>query len=414
MPDLSASSRATGAPPAAAGRSHAFTAPGYTWLWLTSLFNAVAWTVQGLSLGWLVLELTGSPLWVGAAAAARGAGMFAFSIPAGTIGDRADRRRILLASQAVPGLASFALAAIVLFGAAALWHVIVYSVIVGVASAAERPASSSLMYDLVGRAQLFGASALRFLAGSLIRVVGAVAGGYVIDALGVGPNYAMVGLAHAASVFCVLLLRVQAPSPRPSAPFLAATRDGLAHALHEARIRRFLLLSLTTEGFGFSYNTMLPVMAREVLHTGGLGLGYLTAASGVGQIAATLTVARRGHFDDEQRVVTVFACGFGALIALFGLSPWFPLSLALVTAVGAVGAVYDAGMATVLLVLSADAMRARIQGLYNSTIGFNLLSGLGVGFLATFLGPPAALAISGAIAAGSAAVLGRRRPGPIA
>ncbi|MGH2374087.1 MAG: MFS transporter, partial [bacterium] len=176
--------------------SHAFGAPGFTWLWLTSLFNAVAWTVQGLSHGWLVLELTDSPLWVGIVAASRGIGMFAFSVPAGAIGDRMDRRQVLVASHAVPGLASLALAALVLFGAVRLWHAIAYAVIVGLASAMEKPASSGLMYDLVGRERLFSASALRFLAGGLIRVVGAVAGGYVIDTLGVGQNYLLVGVAH--------------------------------------------------------------------------------------------------------------------------------------------------------------------------------------------------------------------------
>jgi len=102
--------------------------------------------------------------------------MFAFSVPAGAIGDRMDRRRIMTVSHAVSGLASLALAALVLSGAVRLWHTIAYSVIVGLAAAIERPASSGLMYDLVGRERLFSASALRFLAGGLIRVVGAVAG----------------------------------------------------------------------------------------------------------------------------------------------------------------------------------------------------------------------------------------------
>jgi len=392
----------------------AFDAPGFTWLWLTSLFNAVAWTVQALSVGWLVLELTDSPMWVGAVAAARGIGMFAFSVPAGTVGDRMDRRRILVASHAIPSVTSLALAAVVLFGTVRLWHAIVYSVIVGLAAAAERPASSGLMYDLVGRERLFGASALRFLAGSLIRVVGAVAGGYVIDTLGVGQNYVLIGVAHVASVACVLRLTAPTPSTQPQAPFLAATREGFTYALHTPRIRRYLWLSLLTEAFGFSFNSMLPVMARDVLRVGGLGLGYLTAASGLGQVAATLGIAGRSRFADEQRVVPAAALGFGVFIALFGLSPWLPLSLVLATGIGVFGAIYDAGMATVLLLLSADAMRARVQGLYNSTIGFNLVSGFGLGILATLLGAPVALAITGAITAVSALVLqrGREARGP--
>ncbi|MGH2372081.1 MAG: MFS transporter [bacterium] len=194
-------------------------------------------------------------------------------------------------------------------------------------------------------------------------------------------------------------------SRQPQAPFLAATREGLTYALRTPRIRRYLWLSLLTESFGFSYNSMLPVMARDVLRVGGVGLGYLTAASGLGQVAATLAIAGRRRFADEQRVVTATAFGFGVFVALFGLSPWFPLSLVLAVVFGAFAAVYDAAMATVLLMLSSDAMRARVQGLYNSTIGFNQVSGFGVGILATLLGAPVALAISGTIAAVSALAL---------
>lgn len=333
--------------------------------------------------------------------------MFAFSIPAGAIGDRMDRKGLLTASHAVPGLVSLAFAALVILRAVQLWHTIAYAVIIGLSSAVERPASSGLMYDLVGRERLFSASALRFLAGGLIRVVGAVAGGYVIDTLGVGHTYLFVGAAQIISVGCVLRLRVPTQSRQPQPPFLAATREGLTYALRTPRIRRYLLLSLTTESFGFSFGSMLPVMARDVLRVGGLGLGYLTAASGIGQVAATLAIAGRSRFANEERVVTAMALGFGVFVALFGLSPWFPLSLVLVTVIGVFGATYDSAMATVLLMLSSDAMRARVQGLYNSTIGFNMVSGFAIGILATLLGAPVALTISGTIAAVSALILGR-------
>ncbi len=316
-----------------------------------------------------------------------------------------DKKRLLTTSHAVPGLVSLAFAALVILGAVRLWHTIAYAVIVGLASAVEKPSSSGLMYDLVGRERLFSASALRFLAGGLIRVVGAVAGGYVIDTLGVGYTYALIGAAHVASVGCVLRLRVPTQSRQPQPPFLVATREGFTYALRTPPIRRYLLLSLMTESFGFSISSMLPVMARDVLRVGGLGLGYLTAASGIGQVAATLAIAGRSRLANEGRIVTATALGFGAFVALFGLSPWFPLSLVLVTVIGVLGATYDSAMATVLLMVSSDAMRARVQGLYNSTIGFNMVSGLAIGILATLLGAPVALAISGTIAAVSALAL---------
>jgi len=227
----------------------------------------------------------------------------------------------------------------------------------------------------------------------------------VIDRLGIGQNYWVAAGARLAAVGCILALRAPATVKTITEPFLRAVKDGFRYAVQTAQVRQFLLLSLMTEGFGFSYNSMLPVVARDVLRVGALGLGYLTAASGIGQLVATLGLASRGDVANKDRFTVTTAIGFGVAIALFGLSPWYPVSLVMVGVVGIMSSLYDAGMATTLLLVASDAMRARVQGFYASTIGFNQVTGLGVGLLATFLGAPVALAISGSIAAASALAL---------
>jgi MFS family permease len=371
----------------------------------------VAWTIETLTHGWLVLAMTNSPFWVGIVAGARGIGLFAFSVPGGVIGDRLDRRRLLLLSQILPTLGLLALAPLVMLGAVRIWHVIALSLLTGATAALERPASSGLTYDLVGQARLLNASVFRFMAGSAVRVIGAVIGGYIIDRFGIGQNYVLAAAAHVAAAACVLVLQAPGTPRKAAEPFLAAVGSGVRYAVRTPQIRQFLWLSLMTEGFGFSYNSMLPVMARDVLKVGGLGLGYLSAAAGLGQLAATVGLASRGDLANKDRFTVTTAMGFGLAIVLFGLSPWYLMSLALVGAVGALGSLYDAGMATVLLLAASDEMRARVQGFYSATIGFNQVTGFGVGLLATALGAPVALAISGCIAAGSALkLLPRVRP----
>jgi MFS family permease len=224
----------------------------------------------------------------------------------------------------------------------------------------------------------------------------------------------VAAVAHLVSAGCILGLRAPATVKTITQPLLRAVKDGFRYAVQTPQVRQFLWLSLMTEGFGFSYNSMLPVMARDVLRVGALGLGYLTAASGIGQLVATLGLASRGDLANKDRFTVTTAMGFGLAIALFGLSPWYPASLVLVGLVGVMGSLYDAGMGTTLLLAASDAMRARVQGFYSSTIGFNQVTGFGVGLLATLLGAPVALAISGSIAAASALALlpriGRRPP----
>lgn len=134
--------------------SQAFEAPGYRWLWLYSLFGSVAFAVDLLSQGWLVLVLTNSPLWVGVAAGLRGISQALFSILGGPAVDRGDRRKILLLTQVVAALSALALALLLMHHAARLWHVLLYFVIVGLVFAVSKISSSGLMFEIVGAQRL--------------------------------------------------------------------------------------------------------------------------------------------------------------------------------------------------------------------------------------------------------------------
>lgn len=379
--------------------SQAFEAPGYRWLWLYSLFGSVAFAVELLSQGWLVLVLTNSPLWVGIAAGLRGISQALFSILGGPAVDRGDRRKILLITQLMAALAALALALLLVRHAARLWHVLIYFVIVGLIIAVSKISSSGLMYELVGAPRLMNASAFQFMAASCVRIVGAVAGGFIIDRLGVGGNYFLISGAYLAGAAALLRLKAPVRPARAAEPFAHALRAGLRYAVGDLRIRRLLSLSQIMEAFGFVYTTMMPVMARDVLRVGGSGLGYLTAMIGVGQLGATLLVASRGDVPKKGTVLVTAAFLFGACVSLFGLSPWFLASLIIVAVAGAVGITYDTTMSTTLMLAASDENRGRVLGLYYATMGFSAFGWFGIGILATALGMPAALAISGAIVA---------------
>ncbi len=387
----------------------AFEAPGYRWLWFNALCTAMTLTLELLSQGWLVLSLTNSPFWVGVAAGIRGASQTLFSIPGGALADRFDRRRVLLASQSVAALGALVVALLVLTHAIRLWHLFLYLVMAGGTISISRPALSGLVYDVVGGRRLLNANAFQFMAGSVVRILGALIGGVVIDRLGVGQNYLLAGGAYAVGVGMLLLLRPPSATARAAGwagePLLRGVTAGFRYALRTRPIRTLLWLSLVIEAFGFSYSSMMPVMARDVLKVGGIGLGYLAAMSGVGQLAATLLVASRGDMRDKGTVMVGAATGFGLFVLLFGLSSWFTASLLLVAVVGYLGSMYDATMATVLQTAASPEMRGRVLGLYFSTIGLNQLGGLGIGILAAALGTPAALAIGGGIVVAGAAGL---------
>jgi MFS family permease len=379
--------------------SIAFEAPGYHLLWFYSLFSAVAFAVDLLSQGWLVLQLTNSPFWVGVAAAVRGGSQAVFSIVGGSVLDRLDRRKTLLTVQIVAGLGALTLALLILTHVVRLWHVFAYLVLVGLVTAISRPSAWGLMYDMVGPQRILNASAFQFMAASVVRIIGAVVGGFIIDRLGVGENYLLIAAAYCGCTGALWLLRNLAAGTKTIGSFVGALTAGFHYALHMLRIRHLLLLSLLVEAFGFAYIAMMPVMARDILKVGGAGFGYLTAMAGVGQLGATLLVASRGDVQNKARLLVAAASGFGVFIALFALSPWFSVSLMLVTLVGAMGTTYDTVISTMLMTAASDAMRGRVLGLYFSTMGLSSLGWLVIGAMATVLSLPMALVISGSIVA---------------
>lgn len=255
----------------------AFEAPGYQWLWLFSLFSAMAFTVEFLSYGWAVLQLTNSAIWIGLAAGVRGASQALFSVLGGPIVDSVDRRRLLLAGQIAAAISALTLALLLLGHTARLWHILCYLMLVGLVTAVTKPSVSGLLYDVVGPRRLLNASAFQFMAASLIRIVGAVAGGFIIDRLGVGKNFLLVFSAYCGGLGALFMLRRPAAGVKSTEPFVRAVTTGFGYVLRVHQIRTLVLLSLVVEAFGFGYQAMMPVMARDVLQVGGIGLGYLTA-----------------------------------------------------------------------------------------------------------------------------------------
>ena len=385
------------APPVHARHSSAFEASGFCWLWLNSLFTAATFTIETLSQGWLVLLLTNSPFWVGLVAGLRGASQAACSIPSGSLADRMDRRTLLIVTQAIGAAAASTIGLLVLAHRIQPWHLLVYVSVAGAVYSSNRPCMNGLVFDVVGGERLLNASALQSMAGSLFRIFGALGGGVIIDKLGVADNYLLVAACFLAGSGALLLLRHQTRAGRASEPLVGGIAQGFRYATRTRRIRHLLALSFINESFGFSFFTMLPVMARDVLKVGAIGMGALSAMSGLGQLAATVRIALRRDIGNQGKVVVAAALGFGIFVTLFGLSPWYLASLCLVAAIGYMGSTYDSTMATVVQLAAADRMRGRVLGLYAFTLSLSPLGGLVTGALATILNTSLAVALSGTV-----------------
>lgn len=374
----------------------------FRWLWSNNILSSVGRSMEMLTLGWLVLIATDSPLWVGIVAGLRGVGQIGFGLFGGVIADRSDKRKTLALSQALIASAAFLIGLLVITDNISLWIILMVALIQGSLSAMVMPLNNALVYDTVGKEQLLNAMTARVTAFNLARIIGSVIAGVLITTVGVGGCYIFIAITFSLSPFLLIPMKGTYRSGDRPEPLLQNAKRGVTYAWRSGPLRLLLIVSILMEMFAFSYHVMLPVMARDVLNVGATGLGYLSAAGGTGAFLGAMVIASLGDFERKGFLMICSAGMSGLFLLLFAISPWFTVSLALIACVGATLMTVDATMVTLLQLVASDSMRGRIMGLYALTFGFTPVGGFLAGAIASIVGAPFAVGLGGTIICGTA------------
>jgi len=375
----------------------------YRLYWFGQLFSVLAQNMEHVAQGWLVLELTNSPLALGVTGLAHAIPTITLTLIGGAIADRADRRRIMIASQCCTALMFLILAVLVLTKLAALWHVMVLAFISGSIRAFDRPSRMALLPQMVPREDIPNAVAIGGTIWQLCRLVGPAAAGILIYLFGVGPTFFTCCLASSAAVTLWLAIRADQPALAASAGGLRKNMlDGVHFIRKNELFYTFMGMTFFNSVFGMSYLILMPVFARDILNVGSQGFGFLQTAGGAGALIGTLAVA---YLSDARRLPMQAARGaalFGVLLLLFAYSRAFPFSLALAFVLGMSGQFYITAINTVLQLNLPEQLRGRVMGVYGLTWDLMPVGGMVAGTIAEFAGAPAAVAVGGAFVSGLA------------
>lgn len=379
---------------------------------LATVVNAVGMMGETVVLGWLTLELTGSPFWVGVAMGARALPFLLVGVPAGALADRLPRGRLLVATGAGQALVAAALGALALLGAASLWLVVGLTFLNGAIRAVEQAARQSYAHDVVGPAGLVDGLAILGAATRAGWLVGSLAAGWAIATTGAGGAYLGVACGYLAGALALIPAAGPPPGSAVAHASLWQSVVEFARAVRaDSVLLGLMLLTAGAEVLGFSHQVLLPSLARDVLRVGPEGLGALNAARSIGGIAGLAIVwARRRGADGGGALFLAVLVVFGVALVALGLAPsavGFGGVFVLLVAVNAAGAVTDL-LAQSLMQLSAPPhLRGRAGGAWVVAIGLAPLGQLQVGALASAFGVGAALASSGAglVALAAAAAL---------
>ena len=368
-------------------------------LLLMSTFPGVIGEVADfIAQGWLVLSLTqDSALWVGIVSGVRGAGHIGFAILGGVLADRFSRKLVLVNLRFFRAVTLAILAFLIFTESVALWHVLLIAFLQGSADGLMAPSFNGLIYDTVGRNKLMNAIAYVLAAFHITWATGSVLTGHLINSSGIWAAYALASIAFLISMIFLRLMRTSNPQQNLGESVFLSLIEGFKYVAKSTPLRALLILSVLTEAFGFSYLIMLPVIAKTVLHLGPTGLGYLTAAGGVGSLIGTAVVATISESRDKWKLLTIGTLSAGASILLFAASPWYELSLVLVGFIGFSLVTYDAAINTLLQTISSEDMRGRVLGLYGMTWGFTPAGGFAAGSVANITGAPIAVGLGASI-----------------
>lgn len=411
----------TTAPPPVAGGGRrwsaitwprAFKSAAYRRFWYASAVLAFGFWMERLAVGWLVLETTGSVFLTALSFAVRSAPSLLFAPLGGATADRIDRRKILVIAPLASAAVAASIAAVVAVGIDAAWPVLAAVAVGGIAHNFEMPARLAFISDLVGRRDAMNGIALHSVGTRTVGLFGALAGGVVIAT--VGPT---VVFSVGAAVFLIgaALMRTVAPPAlkprRDSGSLLRSAFDGLRLMASLPAVATLLVLAMVVEIFAFSFQALLPSVAKDVLSVGALGLGALTTMAGVGGLIGSLALAAAGDVGRKGLLILAVALVYGVAILGFGASSLFVISLVVIVVVGVMAASFDALQWTLLQAGVPDKMRGRVLGGWMLAIGFGWVGHLEVGALGEAFGVQTALLINGtvvAVVAVLALVLARR------
>lgn len=337
--------------------------------WFGQTLSLMGTWMQSMAQGWLALELSNNAFLVGLVASAQSLPILVLSLPAGVLVDRTDKLRVVKVCQTLLGLEAGALWWLTWSNHVTIGWLVTMAAVNGAISAVEIPARQSLMIELVGREDLRDAIALNSSGFNLARIVGPGIAALVIANLGIAWCFGVNALSYVTVLIGLFMITL--PEWMPSEQRASAwqgMKEGVRYMSNTPTIAALMAIVTVYSVFGVPYLTLMPVVARDLLHLGASGYGVLLACVGVGGVAGALTLASVGDRFPRRKLLFGASLAYALLLILFSLvrAPWLASSLLL--AVGFTMIVNNALSNALLQHLVPDALRGRLMAAYSLVV----------------------------------------------
>jgi len=372
--------------------------PNYR-LWFTGqLLSLIGTWMQITAQGFLVFELTQSPVYLGYVGFAAGIPSIVLMLFGGVIADRVARRNLLIITQSAMMILAIILAALTFSGTMQAWHIVLLALALGTANAFDAPAAQAFVLELVDRKDLPNALALNATLFNLATVVGPTVAGLTYAAFGAAWCFTINAISFLAVIVALLRMRLPARElTRRAQSALNQVKEGLRYTLAHPILRTLIAVPAVAILFSTAYATLLPAWAVDVLGGNATTNGLLQSARGAGSLLGALMIAAVGHLGRQGRWLTIGTFVYPGLLLVFAAVRWVPLSFLVLAGVGWGGMLVYNMSNTLLQLHVSDEMRGRVMSISAMTVfGGMPLGSLWSGALAQAIGPPLTI-VAGAL-----------------
>jgi MFS family permease len=370
----------------------------YFYLWLGLLISIAGSQMQIAALFWHIRTLTGEPqpLALGGIGLARILPIIVFSLLGGPVADTLNRRRILFVTQTAMALVALALASLTFTGHITIWYIYLLTAIQATAVAFDSPARQAMIPNIVPAEDLPSAFSMSSIAMNAGSIIGPALSGIVIVALGQGYTYFFNAVSFLAVIIALMLIGPVTQDSKKSGIHLSAALDGIRFIFSKPIILSTMLMDFVATFFA-SANTMMPIVAKDILKVSEIGYGWLSSAQAIGSVAAGVVVSQVQKLRKQGPIFLFAVVVFGLATVLFGATSTFAVAMVALILMGAADAVSTIIRNTIRQLNTPDHIRGRMTAVNQIFFqGGPQLGEVESGIVASLFGVPAAI-ISGGI-----------------
>ena len=370
----------------------------FFYLWLGQLLSIAGTQMQIWALFWHIRTLTEEPIALGGVGLARILPVIVFSLIGGAIADSANRRKIMFITQSFAALIALALGLLTQFGEITIWHIYALTALQAVAIAFDGPARQALVPNLVPARDLPNAFSMTSIAWQTGSILGPALTGFAIAFGGQEIVYYINAFSYLAVILALILIGhvPQKKSEHVKAVSWSSIREGVQFIVNKPIILSTMLLDFVATFFA-SANTLMPIIARDILRVGVVEYGWLSAAQSVGAVFAALIVSQINELRRQGPIFLGSVVVFGVATVFFGLSSSMLLAWCALAITGAADSVSTIIRNTIRQLQTPDHIRGRMTSVNQIFFqGGPQLGEVEAGVVAQLFGAPFAI-ISGGI-----------------